>query len=133
MIEDFLTHLLAVNGYLPHGYCLSWQPKLLFSFVVSDTLIALSYFSMPVALVYFARHRLDFPYRWLLWLFATFIMACGTTHLMDIIVLWYPLYDLNALLKALTAIISVATAVLIWPLTFKFTLPYSAANNNLMS
>ena len=116
MIEDFLTHLLAVNGYLPHGYCISWQPKLLFTFVVSDILSFLSYISMPVALIYYARHRHNFPYKGLFWLFSTFIVACGLTHLMDAIVLWYPLYDLSALLKAITAFVSVITAIVIWPL-----------------
>ena len=115
MIEE-LNRLLAVNGYLPHGYCISWSPPLLFTFVVSDILIFLAYFSMPVALVHFARQRKDFPYPWMLWLFAFFIMACGTTHLMGAIVMWQPLYGLDALLKAVTALISVVTAVLLWPL-----------------
>ncbi len=113
---DELNRLLAVNGYLPHGYCISWSPPLLWTYVVSDVLIFLSYFSMPVALVYFARRRQDFPYRWLLWMFAFFIMACGATHLMGAIVLWQPLYGLDALLKAITALVSVATAAVLWPL-----------------
>jgi two-component system sensor histidine kinase/response regulator len=97
MIQE-LSQILAVNDYLPHGYCISWSPPLLMTFVVSDILIFLSYFSMPIAIVYFARRRLDFPYRWLLWMFAAFIMACGSTHLMGAIVLWQPLYGLEALL-----------------------------------
>jgi PAS domain S-box-containing protein len=71
---------------------------------------------MPVALASFARQRRDFPYPWLLWLFAAFIMACGTTHLMGAIVLWKPLYELDALLKIVTAVVSVACAVVLWPL-----------------
>jgi PAS domain S-box-containing protein len=114
MIE--LSRLLAVNGYLPHGYCINWSPQLMTTFFVSDVLIFLAYFSMPVALAYFARRRRDFPYRWLLWMFAAFIMACGGTHLMGAIVLWQPLYGLDAALKAVTALVSVATAVALWPL-----------------
>ncbi|MCX7166907.1 MAG: PAS domain-containing protein [Rhodocyclales bacterium] len=113
---DELSRLLAVNGYLPHGYCISWSPTLLWTFVASDILIFLSYFSMPVAIGYFAQRRKDFPYRWLLWLFAVFIMACGATHLMGAIVLWQPMYGLDALLKAITAFVSVLTAVALWPL-----------------
>jgi len=111
-----LTRLLAINGYIPHGYCLTWSPVLVNTFVISDVLTSLSYFSMPLALGYFARKRQDFPYRWLLWLFSAFILACGTTHLMDAIVLWEPMYALDALLKAVTAVISVATAIALWPL-----------------
>lgn len=113
---DELSRVLAVNGYLPHGYCISWSPALLTTYVVSDMLIFLSYFSMPVALGYFAHRRRDFPYRWLLWLFALFIMACGTTHLMGAVVIWQPLYGLDAALKAVTALVSVITAVMLWPL-----------------
>ena len=110
MIEH-LSRLLAVNGYI-----LSWSPPLVVTFVVSDVLIFLSYLSMPVALVYFARKREDFPYRWLLWLFSAFILACGATHLMGAVVLYEPMYALDALLKACTAVISVVTAIVLWPL-----------------
>lgn len=113
---DELSRLLEVNGYLPHGYCISWSPTLLWTFVISDSLIFVSYFSMPVAIGYFAQRRKDFPYRWLLWLFAVFIMACGATHLMGAIVVWQPMYGLDALLKAITAVVSVITAVMLWPL-----------------
>lgn len=111
-----LTQLLAVNGYIPHGYCISWSPTLMATFVASDLLIFISYFSMPVALGYFAHKRRDFPYRWLLWLFSVFIMACGATHLMGVVVLWEPMYALDALLKAITAAASVLTAIVLWPL-----------------
>src|ERR1035437_3162637 len=77
MIEE-LGRIMAVNGYIPHGYCISWSPPLVMTFVISDILIFLSYFSMPVAIAYFARRRLDFPYPWLLWMFAAFIMVCGS-------------------------------------------------------
>jgi len=113
---DELSRLMSISGYLPHGYCISWSPTLLVTYVASDVLIFLSYFSMPVAIGYFAQQRKDFPYRWLLWLFAAFIMACGATHLMGAIVLWQPMYGLDALLKAITAVVSVVTAIALWPL-----------------
>ena len=115
MVEQ-ISRLLAVNGFIPHGYCLSWSPTLVVTFLVSDVLIFLSYLSMPVALGYFARKREDFPYRWLLWLYSAFILACGATHLMGAIVLYTPMYAFDALLKACTAAISVVTAIALWPL-----------------
>ena len=111
-----LSRLLIENDYLPHGYCISWSRPLVYTYVISDVLIFLSYFSMPVAIGYFAYRRQDFPYRWLLWMFAIFIMACGTTHLMGAIVLWKPLYGLDAMLKAFTALVSIVTAFMLWPL-----------------
>ena len=52
---DFLTSLVARNGYLPHGYCFVWFPGLLWTMVIADATIALAYFSIPVALVSFVR------------------------------------------------------------------------------
>ena len=115
MFEE-LSRILAVNGFLPHGYCISWSTPLVLTYVISDLLIFISYFSMPLAIAYFARRRTDFPYRWLLWLFAGFILACGATHLMSAVVLWLPMYRLDALLKAVTAAVSVVTAFILWPL-----------------
>ena len=113
---DTLAKLAATSGYLPHGYCISWSPGLLTTFLASDLVIAFSYFSMPIALGYFARKRRDFPYQGILWMFAAFILACGATHLMGAVVLWEPMYGLDAALKAITALVSLATAIAIWPL-----------------
>ena len=115
MIEE-IGRQFILGGFLPHGYCLSWSPPLVGVYIVSDVLIFLAYFSMPLALGYFARRRPDFPYKWLLWMFVAFILACGTTHLMGTIILWQPLYWLDAILKAITALISVATAAVLWPM-----------------
>lgn len=101
---------------MPHGYCIKWSESLVYSYVISDMLIFLAYFSMPVALVYFGRRRHDFPYPGLLKLFSAFIMACGLTHLMGVVLLWVPVYQLDALLKIVTACISVITAVFLWPI-----------------
>jgi len=111
-----LTDLLFnIKDLMPHGYCLSWSPVLLWLHVGSDLLIALAYYSIPLMLVYFIRQRKDFPYPWLATMFAGFIVACGTTHLLSAITIWMPVYWLDGLLKAFTAIISIATAVLmVW-------------------
>jgi hypothetical protein len=62
---------------------------------VSDFLIFLAYFLIPVALVRFVRQRPDLPYRGTMVLFGAFIYACGTTHLIDIILFHYPVYVLS--------------------------------------
>jgi PAS domain S-box-containing protein len=111
-----ILKFLTDNNFMPHGYCLSWSPGLLWTFVISDGLIFLSYFLLPVALGYFARHRQDFPYVRVLWLFVVFILACGTTHLMDVVVIWEPLYGLDAFAKVVTAIVSVVTVAVLIPL-----------------
>ncbi|WP_084582674.1 response regulator [Sphingomonas azotifigens] len=102
------------GNYSPHGYCLMWQPQLLWTHIVADALIALSYFSIPMALVALVRSRRDLAFGWIFWCFAIFILACGATHVMGIVTLFTPLYGLEAVIKLITAVASVATAVLLW-------------------
>jgi signal transduction histidine kinase/ActR/RegA family two-component response regulator len=102
--------------FSPHGICLLWEPELLVIHIVSDAVIALSYFSIPFALAYFVFKRRDVEFGWVFWAFAIFIMACGVTHLFSIYTLWVPVYGLEGLVKAVTAIASLVTAALLWPL-----------------
>ena len=60
-----LIDFFGANGFLPHGYCLTWSSGLLWLHVVSDVLIVLAYYSIPLTLVYFVRKRKDLPYPWL--------------------------------------------------------------------
>jgi signal transduction histidine kinase len=83
---------------------------------ISDGLIAASYYSIPFVLLTFAWRRRDLAFRWAFVMFGLFILACGTTHLLDVWTLTNPDYRLSGLVKALTAIISVTTAVALWPL-----------------
>lgn len=115
MLSDFWT-FFSTEGFHPHGNCLLWRPDVFVTHIVADSVIALSYFSIPIALVYFAFHRTDFRYRWVLFLFGGFIVACGVTHVFGIWTLFYPDYGLQAALKVFTALISIATAVALWPL-----------------
>lgn len=104
------------GGYAPHGYCLLWRPELVWTHVASDALIALAYFSIPLALIRLVNRRRDVAFGWMIWLFAVFILACGTTHVMGIWNLWHGDYALEAFIKAITAAASVPTAILLWRL-----------------
>ncbi|MCQ8127730.1 bifunctional diguanylate cyclase/phosphodiesterase [Methylomonas rivi] len=101
---------------MPHGACYLWQPAVLWLHVVSDTLIVLAYYSIPFALMYFVYKRADLMYRWIFVLFGAFILLCGTTHLLSIWTIWHPDYWLEGLVKLATALVSIVTAGLIWPL-----------------
>lgn len=111
-----LTLMLTERGLAPHGYCMLWDPMLIWTHVISDLLIGLAYFSIPVALATFLARRRDIQFGWIGWLFAGFILACGTTHFMSILVLWIPAYGIEGLIKFITAVISVVTAIALWPL-----------------
>lgn len=107
---------LFSSSFIPHGHCYLWKPGLVGLHIVSDALIALAYYSIPILLIYFVRRRRDVPFDWIFVMFGVFIVACGTTHLMDIWTLWHPSYWLSGGLKAITALASVATAVSLVPL-----------------
>lgn len=117
----------TLNAFSPHGFCLLWNPGLMAFHVISDAVIAVSYYSIPFGLAYFVRRRKDLAYRWMFLLFAAFILACGTTHVFDIWTLWHPDYPLQGLVKAVTAVVSLVTAILLWPvLTRALELPSPA-------
>ncbi len=97
------------DDFMPHGHCFLWKPGILWLHVISDAVVALAYYAIPLALLYFVRHSKDLPFKNLFLLFATFIVLCGTTHLMSIWVLWYPDYAVEGVIKALTAAASIGT------------------------
>ena len=101
---------------MPHGYCYLWDPGLVWLHVISDGLITLSYYAIPVILVYFILKNRDLPLNWIFWMFGSFILACGTTHLMEIWNVWHGNYMLAGITKAVTAILSVLTAAMLIPL-----------------
>ena len=108
--------LFNPSGLTPHGFCLLWAPGLITLHAVSDAIIALAYFSIPLALASFAAQRKDLEYSWIIHLFVAFILACGTTHLMSIVTLWSPAYGIEGIIKVITAMLSIATAGILWPL-----------------
>ncbi|WP_439814170.1 sensor histidine kinase [Zavarzinia sp. CC-PAN008] len=111
-----LEWLLSPEGLTPHGYCLSWTPGLIWLHAGADALIGLAYFSIPLAIAAFVARRKDLKYSWVANLFVAFILACGTTHILAILTLWIPAYGFEAVVKVVTAGLSVATAALLWPL-----------------
>jgi PAS domain S-box-containing protein len=110
---EFLRKLFSSGDFMPHGYCYLWQPALIWLHVVSDTLIALAYFSIPLTLIYFIRKRRDVPFNWVFVCFGVFILTCGATHAMEVWTLWHATYWLSGAVKGVTALASVPTAILL--------------------
>ena len=107
------------DSFMPHGHCYLWRPEILWLHVISDFFIFLAYMAIPVVLLLFLRKRRNFPHRWIMLMFALFIVCCGLTHLASIWTVWRPDYGWEGILKAITAAISIATAVLLVPLVPK--------------
>jgi signal transduction histidine kinase/ActR/RegA family two-component response regulator len=112
-MPGYLEHLFSSSGFMPHGMCYLWRSDILALHVLADSLITLAYFSIPPTLLYFVRRRQDLQFNWVFVCFAIFIIACGTTHLMEIVTIWRPMYWLSGLIKAITALASVPTAVML--------------------
>ena len=60
MIEFFQK--LFVSDFMPHGHCYFWSPTIVWLQVISNSLITIAYYSIPLTLLYFVRQRKDlFP------------------------------------------------------------------------
>jgi PAS domain S-box-containing protein len=105
--------LFASSDLLPHGFCYQWKPLLVWLHVISDTLIAAAYFSIPPILIYLVKKKRDLPFDWMFVCFGTFIAACGATHVMEVVTLWLPLYWISGGVKVITALASLSTAALL--------------------
>lgn len=98
---------------MPHLHCYLQQWDTVWLNLISDALIALAYLTIPITLIYFIRRRRDIPFHWMFICFGIFIVACGTTHAMEIYTLWHPAYRLAGVIKAVTAVASLMTAALL--------------------
>jgi hypothetical protein len=109
-MSEILNNFFFTKQFIPHGHCYLWNPELVGLHIVSDSLIALAYYSIPVMLVYLVHKRRDVPFHGMFLMFGAFIVACGTTHLMEVWTLWHPTYWLSGSIKIITAIVSLYTA-----------------------
>jgi PAS domain S-box-containing protein len=113
-----MSSLLAALSLPPvasPGMCLLVEPDVVWLHLLSDVAIGLAYLSIPAALLVVLLRRGDLGYPWLVGLFAAFILACGATHLMHAWAMFSPAPVTEGLVKALTAAVSVAVAVSLWP------------------
>lgn len=115
MLQSILDYISS-PGLIPHGYCLAWSPALLWTLVGAHTVIALAYYSIPIALLRFVKRTPGLTVNWVFVMFGMFIFACGTTHVIAIMDIWVPAYRLDGAAMLITAGLSAATAVMIWPL-----------------
>jgi signal transduction histidine kinase len=107
---------LLSSNYLPHRYCYLAQPGLVWTNVATDGLIAAAYASIFACLMWAATELRAVStvrgYLWIFIAFGSFILACGGTHAMEIVTVWWPVYPLSAAVKVVCAAVSVPTAVL---------------------
>ncbi len=108
---EFLKNLFTSGAFIPQGQYYVGETELVWLHVLSDALIAIAYYSISITLVYFVRKRGDFPFNWIVLLFGAFLLACGTTRLIEIWTLWHPIYWLSGFIRAITAFVSLYAAL----------------------
>jgi signal transduction histidine kinase len=94
---------------MPHAVCWSQDPQLIWTMVVTNAITFLSYSSICVTLFYLARRtRRALQRDWIFFLvgFALFIVACGSTHLLEVITTWKPIFWVDAWTNIITAVLS---------------------------
>src|SRR6201987_5039918 len=100
---DFLTHLFDTSDFPARWHCGRWTPGHGWLHILSDLGVWSAYLAIPLVLLFFALRRKNVPFRWVFALFGAFILACGTTHLMEAIIFWWPAYRLAGVIKFGTA------------------------------
>jgi PAS domain S-box-containing protein len=107
--------LFDTSGFPPRWECGQWTEAQGWLHILSDLGIWSAYFAIPCLLVYFVLRKRDVPFPTIFWLFGAFILACGTTHLMEAIIFWQPLYRLAGVIKLVTFLVSWLTVAALVP------------------
>jgi PAS domain S-box-containing protein len=109
-MSQSLASFFSDDGFMPHIHCYLDHPPLVWTMVVTDALIGVSYLVISFTLISLLR-TIKLPFKAIFLAFGLFILACGGTHFMEIYNLWVPNYWTSALVKSITAVASVITAV----------------------
>jgi len=108
-VIEFFQNLLDTSDWPPRWICGIWTDFHGWLYIASDISIWLSYFIIPVIIIWFIQRNQNIPFLPVFWLFGAFILFCGATHLLDAVIFWWPAYRLSALVRFFTAIVSLAT------------------------
>jgi two-component system, NtrC family, sensor kinase len=121
-----LNWLSDTSGFTPRSHCGKWEEWLVYTNIFSNSVIALAYFTISIAIFYFYNKRkTSIKYSWILLLFVGFISLCGITHVNEALVFYYPSYRLFTLISTLTASVSIGTAIIL-PKVIKNLLTYAS-------
>jgi signal transduction histidine kinase len=122
-ILDFFQGLFATNKWPPRWKCGEWSDFLGWMYIVSELMIWTSYFLIPMLILNYIRSKkASVKFQKVYVLFASFILLCGSTHFIDAMMFWIPMYRFNALVRLATGIISLSTVyhlILVLPQVFK--------------
>lgn len=108
----------------PHSECWLWRWDIILTHLIGDALTALAYYAIPIILFYLTRkYYFDVRLKLILYIYATFIFLCGTTHIFDVLMIWYvdeTVLLLDGTLRVVTGVFSVFSATVTFYVTWKF-------------
>lgn len=110
-LSSFFSNLFDTSSYPPRWECGAWSSLEGWLHIFADIGIFASYFAIPAIMLYTLRYHKQLPFKPLLLLFSAFILLCGTGHLLEAVIFYWPAYRLAGILKLATAIVSIVTAV----------------------
>lgn len=106
---EFFSNLFGHSDWPARWFCGKWTEFHGWLYILSDLTIWLAYFAIPIILILFIQRKNDVPFLPIFWLFGAFIILCGMTHLIDAVIFWLPIYRVSALVKFITAVVSMIT------------------------
>jgi hypothetical protein len=107
-----------------YGHCLQWDWGLIIPWIVSDIIIALSYFAIPASIIKYMmkRHiRIEPVCRRVLVGLAALIALDGLSHVVSIFGIWFPIYQVALWIRVATAGVGFVTAIMMIPVVTLYT------------
>src|SRR5262245_27342866 len=112
MLADLRT-LFSTETFMARGHSYLWTPSLVILEIATNALIALAAVAIGVALLRAAaRARARGP-RLAHGLLATLALGLAAVHALDVWVIWTPLYGIDVVVRAATAVVAVAAAIVL--------------------
>ena len=114
-MDELLLNIFDTSDFPARWHCGRWTPTHGWLHVVSDIAIWGAYVTIPATLIFLVLRRRDVPFPRVFWLFGAFIVSCGTVHLVEATIFWWPAYRLSGAVKLFTAVVSWATVLALVP------------------
>jgi signal transduction histidine kinase len=105
---------IGADTFQAHGHSFMWSSDVLWMHAIADIVVALAYFTIPIALLYVTYRRKDLHLSWLMLCAVVFLVASGVTHVIDVWNLWHTHYWLEGAIKIVAALASIPTAIFLW-------------------
>jgi len=108
-VSEFFSNLFNPDSWPARWHCGRWTAFHGWLYIISNILIAVAYFSIPIILYYLIKKTKNkLPFQKVFWLFFLFILSCGFTHVFDALMFWFPIYRVSAIVLFITALVSCA-------------------------